>query len=198
MRRTYIGSVMAAIRPSGLILLGLLVVPLAEIACFIAIGGAIGIGWTLLLILVTAVIGTALLRVQGFGLIERIRGEARAGRVPAREVVHGAMLLVAGVLLLTPGFVTDALGFLLFVPALRDVVWRALRSRIHVVAGAPFGTGADRDPFAGADEGRRTRSGTIDLDEEDYRRVDDGEPHSDDGPEPSTPPTPRPDTPWGR
>jgi UPF0716 protein FxsA len=56
----------------------------------------------------------------------------RANRVPGRELVHGVMILVAGVLLLTPGFVTDSLGFLLFVPAFRDMVWRLVKDRIVV------------------------------------------------------------------
>lgn len=161
----------------------LLVIPIAEIATFIAVGGAIGIGWTLLLILITAIIGTALLRAQGMGLVARIQSEVRAGRVPARELTHGLMLLLAGVLLLTPGFVTDAVGFSLFVPPVRDLVWRLARERVTVrmrsglagaamggtvgagARGGPFGPNGSRGPFA-------PRSGTIDLDEDDYRRTD--------------------------
>ena len=143
--------------PFALVPFVLLVIPIAEIAAFIAIGGAIGIGWTLLLIVVTAVIGTLLLRHQGFGLIERMRGETAAGRLPGRELMHGAMLLVAGVLLLTPGFVTDALGFLLFVPPVRGAIGRFLAARVSMrVAGGPagfaFGGGSTghgpADPFA--------------------------------------------------
>lgn len=149
-----------------------LVVPILEIACFIAVGGAIGIGWTLLLILVTAVIGTVLLRVQGSGLLARMQGELRAGRVPARELVHGLMLALAGVLLLTPGFVTDAIGFALFVPPLRDAVWNLVRGKVTTTlkAGvASAATGGMRGSMAGRRAGGR---GTIDLDEDDYRRTD--------------------------
>ena len=144
----------------------LLVVPIAEIVAFIAVGRQIGIGWTLLLILVTAIIGTLLLRVQGFGLLERARGEIAARRVPARELVHGVMLLVAGVLLLTPGFITDTLGFLLFVPAIRDWGWQHVRSRLNVrtvMAGAMGG---------GASSTRMRDRDTIDLDAQDYQRTD--------------------------
>lgn len=102
----------------------LLAVPILEIAVFILVGGRIGIGWTLLLILVTAIIGTMLLRRQGFELLARIREDVNAGRMPARAMAHGVLVIVAGVMLLTPGFVTDAVGFLLFVPAFRDWVWR--------------------------------------------------------------------------
>ena len=169
----------------------LLVVPIAEIATFIAVGGAIGVWWTLLLILVTAIIGTILLRTQGLGLLARIQGEVRAGRVPARELVHGLMLLLAGVLLLTPGFVTDALGFALFVPPLRDAVWTLLRTRVTAqlrTTAATFGTersterSRGRDPF-----GRPTdRAGTIDLDEAEFQRTD--PPRSPSEPSPDGPP----------
>ena len=151
---------------AGLILVLLLIVPILEIACFIAVGGAIGIGWTLLLILVTAIIGTWLLRVQGLGLIARMQGELRAGRVPARELVHGLMLALAGVLLLTPGFVTDAVGFALFVPPVRDAVWNLVRGRVTTTLKA----GAASAAMGGM--GATRRRGTIDLDEDDYRRAD--------------------------
>ena len=170
-------------RPLAIIPFLLLVIPIAEIAAFIAVGQWIGIGWTLLMILVTAVIGTILLRVQGFGLIARARGEVSAGRVPARELVHGVMLLVAGVLLLTPGFITDTLGFLLFVPPLRDWGWRHMRSRLSFrsFVGGAMG-GAPRDGF-GAQP--RRQSDTIDLDEEDYHRTDETARPVDRAPEPS-------------
>lgn len=123
----------ASVRTSrrfALVPLLLLVVPIIEIALFILIGQQIGLGWTLLGILVTAIGGTILLRIQGFRLLERIRTEMRAGRVPGRELAHGLLLLVAGILLLTPGFFTDALGFLLFVPGVRDAIWGGLKARL--------------------------------------------------------------------
>ena len=151
----------------------LLVIPIAEIATFILVGGAIGVGRTLLLILVTAVIGTLLLRAQGMGLIARIQNEVNAGRVPARELVHGLMLLLAGVLLLTPGFVTDAVGFSLFVPPVRDAVWHLVKGRVTTRLRGGFAGvgGAFGGPRPGAPFG--SRSGTIDLDEAEYRRTDD-------------------------
>ena len=159
--------------PFSLIPFALLVIPLLEIAAFVVIGGQIGVFPTLALVVVTAIIGSILLRVQGFGLLNRIQNEMNAGRVPARELVHGVMLLLAGVLLLTPGFVTDAAGFLLFVPPVRDGVWAFLRRRVVVVGPGGTGTGPqDRRPGAG--DGR-----TIDLDEDDFVR------------------DPDPDTPWG-
>jgi UPF0716 protein FxsA len=103
-----------------------LVVPILEIAVFILVGQQIGLGLTLALILATAVIGVILLRQQGFHVLERLREDVNAGRTPAATMAHGVMVLVAGVLLLTPGFVTDAIGLLLFVPAVRDWVWRVI------------------------------------------------------------------------
>lgn len=106
-----------------------LVVPIVEIAVFIVVGERIGLWPTLALILVTAVIGTALLRHQGFGVLNQIRDDVNAGRMPAAAMAHGVLIVVAGVLLLTPGFVTDALGLLLFVPVIREWVWQTIAPR---------------------------------------------------------------------
>ncbi len=95
-------------------------VPLIEIAVFIQIGGWIGLGWTLALVVLTAVLGTWQLRAQGLATLLRARSQVERGALPARELFDGACLLVAGALLLTPGFVTDTLGFLLFLPPVRD------------------------------------------------------------------------------
>ena len=118
--------------PFALIPFLLLVIPIAEIAGFIIIGDLIGLWPTLGMILVTAIGGSILLRVQGFGILNRIQTEMRSNKVPAREMVHGVMIMIAGVLLLTPGFITDTLGFLLFVPPLRDWGWSLIKSRISV------------------------------------------------------------------
>ena len=78
--------------PFSLIPLLLIIIPIAEIAAFILIGGEIGVFPTLGLVLVTAIVGTALLRWQGLGLINRIRSETEAGRLPGRDLVHGVMI----------------------------------------------------------------------------------------------------------
>lgn len=158
----------------------LLAVPLAEIAAFVVIGGQIGVWATLGMVLLTAVIGSFLLRWQGIGLFNRINAEMRSNRVPGRELVHGVMILVAGVLLLTPGFVTDTLGFLLFVPALRDLVWRSVKSRVAVqTMSRGFGTsagGAGQAPGPGSGD-----DGVVDLDKDEYERSPDpSSPWSDD------------------
>ena len=176
-----------AARRLALLPIVLLVVPIIEIALFIVIGERIGLGWTLLGILLTAIGGTILLRIQGFRLLERIRGEMRAGRVPGRELAHGFLLLVAGILLLTPGFFTDALGFLLFVPGVRDAIWSGLKARLFALVpgmgvpgmgastmGGPGGGsggglgGGFGHPFAGRDGPPRGGDGVVDLGRDEY------------------------------
>ena len=146
------------------LLLIFLTVPLLEIAAFVVVGSRIGVLATLGMVFLTAVIGSVLLRVQGFGLLRRIQAETESGRVPGRELVHGAMILLAGFLLLLPGFVTDAIGFLLFVPAFRDWMWRVLARRVLVKV--------DLSSMGGRAAYRRD-SRTIDLDEEDFSRTKD-------------------------
>jgi UPF0716 protein FxsA len=101
-------------------------VPLLEIAVFIQVGGFLGLWPTLAIVILTAVIGTALLRIQGLVTLARAQAQMNQGALPTRELFDGACLLIAGVLLLTPGFVTDGLGFLLFLPAARDILRRML------------------------------------------------------------------------
>lgn len=144
--------------PFSIVPFFLLAIPLLEIAVFVVVGSQIGVLPTLGLVLLTAVAGTILLRIQGFGLLARVRHTLDAGRMPGRDLVHGVMIMIAGVLLLTPGFVTDALGFLLFVPAIRDIGWRFLRDRITVVA-----AGA-----AGGRPNQKKDNKTIDLEMDDY------------------------------
>lgn len=156
--------------PFSIIPFLLLIVPLAEIGAFIVIGREIGVLWTLAMVFVTAVVGSILLRVQGFGLLARIRTETEAGRVPGRELVHGVMILIAGVLLLTPGFITDSIGFLLFIPAVRDAGWALLKNRISIVTAGGVGRGATHRPNNGPQS-----SPTIDLDKDDFQRDPDSE-----------------------
>jgi UPF0716 protein FxsA len=152
----------------------LLAIPLAEIAAFVVIGGQIGVWATLGMVLLTAIIGSFLLRWQGVGLFNRINAEVRANRVPGRELVHGVMILVAGVLLLTPGFVTDTLGFLLFVPAIRDVVWRLVKDRV-VVQTMGGATAGPANPGAGRTSGNGNSDGVVDLNEDEFKRTTDPE-----------------------
>lgn len=136
-----------------------LAVPLIEIALFIVIGGKIGVFATLAMVVVTAIAGSALLRWQGVQTLNRIRNDLEARRLPARPIADGAMIAVAGLLLLTPGFFTDFCGFMLFVPGVRSAIWRQIASRITIV-----GTTGE----ASADRPRPTGGRTIDLDEDEF------------------------------
>ncbi len=106
-------------RLSGLLLLAFILIPLLEIGLFIKIGSAIGALATIGLIILTAFIGVTLIRLQGLITLGRIREKLDHDEIPATDMVEGLILLVAAVLLLTPGFFTDLLGFLALVPAIR-------------------------------------------------------------------------------
>ncbi|EAU42034.1 FxsA cytoplasmic membrane protein [Fulvimarina pelagi HTCC2506] len=165
--------------PFALIPFLLLVVPIVEIAVFISVGQLIGLWPTIGFIILTAVIGSILLRSQGISTLNRIRSEIDAKRVPGKELVSGVMIAIAGVLLLTPGFITDALGFLLFVPKLRDSVWSFLKNRVVVVGSRATGRFGDRDPYAREQRGpiddgelRRpsSRPDVVDLSGDEFKR----------------------------
>lgn len=118
---------------SSFLPLFLLALPFLEIAGFIVLGSKIGVLATLALIILSIFLGVFLLRLQGFGLIQKIREETAAGRTPKRELVHGVMLVFAAFLLIIPGFITDIIGLLLFIPAVRDIGWRFISDRVVVV-----------------------------------------------------------------
>lgn len=109
-----------------------LTVPLIEIALFIQIGGWIGLLPTLGIVVLTAILGTYLVRSQGAHALAQLRGSFNELRDPTEPLAHGAMILFSGALLLTPGFFTDAVGFALLVPAVRGAVYRYLKKRVTV------------------------------------------------------------------
>lgn len=123
----------------------LIVVPLLEIAAFIAVGSRIGILPTIGLVLLSALCGALLLRAQGLATLARLRSELDAGRMPGKELADAIMILAAAILLMTPGFVTDAIGFTLMVPAVRTAIFRRLAARTIVF---PSGQGHYREGFA--------------------------------------------------
>ncbi len=120
----------------GLLLLLFVVVPAVELALLIEVGGRIGAGNTLLLILATGFLGAALARSQGLRLLQRIQSETSAGRVPGRELMEGAMVLVAGAVLITPGFLTDILGVLCLLPPTRRLLMVGLAAWLRRSAAA--------------------------------------------------------------
>ncbi len=162
----------------SLIPLFILAFPIVEIAAFIVVGSEIGVLATLGLILASAVLGVVLVRIQGLGTIERIRAVLDRGGSPGRELVHAVMIVVAGILLIIPGFVSDIVGLLLFLPPVRDVGWRLLRSRLHVTTVSGAGWSSQR----------RARDGVVDLDAHEYEDLSpNSEPHDRSSSQPRLP-----------
>ena len=121
-----------------------LLVPLIEIGLFIQVGGLIGLWPTLGIVILTAIIGTYLVRSQGLAAMNSLRGSFSRLEDPSEPLAHGAMILLAGALLLTPGFFTDVVGFALLAPPVRHGVISYLRKRISVQR---FEMGPRPDPF---------------------------------------------------
>lgn len=132
-----------------------LLLPLAELWVIVNVAGSIGIGYTIVLLLAISTAGAWLVKVQGFSALRRIQDTLGRGSMPTTELVDGALIVVAGALLLTPGFITDGVGFLLLIPPSRAVVRRALASRfasrVRIV-----------NPAAGS--GRRSPGDAVDVD----------------------------------
>jgi len=144
-------------RAFPLLALAFLAIPLFEIFLFIQVGGVIGAWPTVGLVVLTAVVGAFLLRQQGFATLHRFQTSMQAGCLPALELLEGMALLVGGVLLLMPGFFTDAIGFLLLLPPTRRalVLWMM---RHAVVVGPATGgrpQGSDKGPQVYDGECRR-------------------------------------------
>ena len=111
-----------------LVVFALIVV--AEMATFFWVGSQIGLGWALGLAVLTALVGSFLVRRAGLSVLSRLQGRLAQGELPGRELTDGAAVLVSGAFLISPGFITDVLGFLLLVPAVRDLVSRVLVRRL--------------------------------------------------------------------
>lgn len=159
--------------PIGIIPFILLLMPVLEIAVFIMIGGEIGVFPTLGMILVTAILGSILLRVQGFAILNRIREQTQQNQLPGRELVNGVMILIAGILLLTPGFVTDSIGFLLFFPPFRQFLWSTIASKVVIKTHSPFGHNPEHNR-------NRSQEDVVDLDPSEFNEK------------------PNPDSPWNK
>ena len=134
--------------------LAFLMVPLIEIALFIQVGGLIGLWPTLLIVVLTAIAGTFLVRTQGVQAIQSLRQSLSELDDPTVHLAHGAMILVSGALLLTPGFFTDAVGFLLLIPGFRLWIMRKARKRMNVQT---FTAGPDGPVPPGSTHGARNR-----------------------------------------
>jgi UPF0716 protein FxsA len=154
---------MARRRRRGLFLVLLtlfVVVPLVEIYVIIQVGQAIGPWWTILLLVLDSIFGTWLIRHEGSRAWEALRVALDSGRMPARELADGALILIGGTLMLAPGFVTDAFGILMILPVTRPLFRRLLTgvvaNRLVVLGNLPgsapgAGPGTARRPGPGPD-----------------------------------------------
>lgn len=104
-------------------------IPLVELYLIIKVGAYIGAFWTVMIVIMTAVIGINLLRMQGLSTLKRAQQNMEQGAMPAMEMMEGVVLAVGGALLITPGFLTDTLGFICLIPATRRALIRAMIRR---------------------------------------------------------------------
>lgn len=141
-------------------------VAIVEMATFFWVESWIGLGWALLLALATAFIGSVLVRRAGISVLGRLRQKIGQAELPGRELSDGAAILVAGAFLISPGFITDTLGFLLLLPPVRDLIYRLVSkrfmSRVTVV------TSGFRAPGSGAPSRDVIEGEIIDVDPEDH------------------------------
>lgn len=164
------------------LLLLFILVPLAEIALFIQVGDEIGLGWTLAVVVATALAGTALVRNQGLAVWRRANQAMAENRMPLEEVFTGLCLLVAGALLLTPGFLTDSIGFCLLIPPIRNFLgrglWDLLKTRGSVHTYSSFESRQGPQGPRGPDTKTHRPNGQGPVIDGDYHEVD-----SDDKPD---------------
>jgi len=111
-----------------------LIIPIIEVYLLIEVGGMIGAGWTILLIVITAIIGVNLLRQQGISTLMRANKAMSQGQVPAMEMMEGLFLAVGGALLITPGFFTDVIGFICLIPFTRRSIIKYLLLKSTITA----------------------------------------------------------------
>jgi len=145
-----------------------IVVPLIELYLIIEVGSHIGALWTVLIVIMTAVIGVQLLRIQGFNTLRRAQQNMAQGSLPAMEMMEGIVLAVGGALLITPGFLTDTLGFLCLIPFTRRAMIRHFMSVSSVQMGGFHSQNVGNQPPHRPDSSQSGRT----LDGE-FRREDD-------------------------
>lgn len=134
------------------------IIPIAEIYVFIQAGSLIGLFNTIILVILTGIVGAWLARVQGFEIVQKIQLSLAQGQIPARELMEGLMILVGGITLLTPGFITDAFGLLMLIPPTRiaaatffsKYIQKLIQSgKVHVhTSGGPHDHGKRKEPDA--------------------------------------------------
>lgn len=154
------------------LLLILLLLPIAEIATFIEVGDWIGAWPTVGLVILSAILGSALVRRQGLTAMKRAQDAAERGEFPVGAVFEGFCIVIAGVLLIIPGFLTDIVGLLLFVPPVRNALGRWLFERLRGSGSFQVWTNAGGMGPGGMETGpqpRRSQPGTIEVDYHEVR-----------------------------
>lgn len=151
--------------------------PIIEIAVLIQVGGILGLLPTLLIIVLTAILGTFMLRQQGLATLDRARNRLASGQLPAEQLMEGVLLLIGGVLLLTPGFVTDAFGFFCLIPPTRQWLARRIASRsiigFQTHGQQPGAQQGQHHPGPGGTPRAAPRANQGDVIEGSFRRDDD-------------------------
>ena len=142
------------------LLLLFILIPLLEIWLFIMLGGFIGVYPTLFIILLTAILGTFLVKTQGIKVLKEIQSKFYELENPTEPLVHGAMVLFAGALLLTPGFFTDTIGFLLLLPKIRKAAFVWLKNKVNLMK------------YSSSEEGGHEKSRFSDIEVTDYKEVE--------------------------
>lgn len=147
----------------GRLLLLFILVPILELGIFLALGDTLGTAWTLAIIIITGILGAALTKSQGGKALANFQEALAHGKMPHREMVDGLLILIAGAVLLTPGFLTDTVGFLLLLPpvraALRTVLTSKLKDKIKV-ASSPLNPDFGNQP---QEEARSVEGRVIDV-----------------------------------
>jgi Protein affecting phage T7 exclusion by the F plasmid len=144
-----------------------IIIPIIEITVLIQVGQAIGTWYTVGLVLLSAFIGVNMLRQQGLSTLLRAQRRMDQGEVPGQEMVEGLLLAVGGALLVTPGFVTDLIGFSCLIPAVRRALIKPLISRFTIVVA----THTERN--------QTDQAHVYTVDPDDYRALDEQEPIED-------------------
>lgn len=157
----------------------ILLLPILEIAAFIQVGDWIGVWPTIALILLSGLLGTALVRWQGLTVLKRAQEAAERGEIPVGAVFEGFCIVVAGVLLIIPGFLTDIVGLLLFLRPLRNAIGRWLFERLRGSGSLHVWTAGQGTAGRGADPRHRPAPDVIDGE---YRDVTPEESGPDQGP----------------
>ena len=114
-----------------------IILSIAELISFAVLGSALGVIPAILVVLITGMVGAALARQGGLDCWRRIKQALRQGKDPSREMIHGLLIFVAGIALIIPGFITDIIGLLLLVPAMRNILVGHLAKRWHMHAISP-------------------------------------------------------------